>query len=154
MVDNHFETADSLCKGREPAVWKWLASHRCKHHLNDKNEIVNGTKIQIDSELESSTLFEVPKESNNNNNTTTKSSSPRNMPSIPLERPNNNTKAVNLRISENTDAAMNRSHDKLPSNGSNFNTLPLADASDSNDTAIGPLDAKTLPSKECQSILP
>ena len=41
-------------------------------------------------------------------------------------------------IEENTDADINRSHDLLPSNGSNPPLLPLLDASNSNDALCRP----------------
>ena len=62
VFDDNFETADSLRKGVEPKRWKWLATHKKEYHLNDRNEIIDGTKVWADAELESSVLFEVPKE--------------------------------------------------------------------------------------------
>ena len=64
VLDDNFKTLDSLYKGAEPATWKWIAYHERKYHSNDNNEIIDGTMIWKDSEVESGTLFEVPKEHN------------------------------------------------------------------------------------------
>ena len=61
------------------------------------------------------------------------------MPLIPLERPiNKNTEVNNPEIEINYDAAVNRSHDLLPSNGSNSDVQPPVDRSNSNDASHRP----------------
>ena len=57
-----FENIESLRKGVEPKRWKWLWEHKRECHLNDKGDIADGAKTWTDTKLESSTLFEVPKE--------------------------------------------------------------------------------------------
>ena len=70
---------------------------------------------------------------------TTDSSSSKNVPSIPLERPiNNNAEVKNPEIEVNSDAAINRSHDLLLSNGSNSAVQPPVDRSNSNDASHRP----------------
>lgn len=64
MFDDDFETANSLRKGTEPKRWKWLATHKRECHFDDDGNVIDGMKVWIDSELESSILFEVPKEKN------------------------------------------------------------------------------------------
>ena len=64
MFDDNFETVESLRKGVEPQRWKWLATHKREYHLDDNGKILDGTKVWTDTELESSILFEVPKEKN------------------------------------------------------------------------------------------
>ena len=61
MFDDNVETVCSLRKGLELARQKWLASLKLECHLIDKKEIIDGTKIWTDSDVESSTLFEVPR---------------------------------------------------------------------------------------------
>ena len=64
VFDDNFETVDSLRRGVEPKRWKSLPTHKIEYHLNDNNEIIDGTKVWTYSKLESSILFEVPKETN------------------------------------------------------------------------------------------
>ena len=82
---------------------------------------MDGTKIWTDLDLESSTLFEAPKEKNLNE--TNNSSSTENKPPIPFERNNNNNNNndgdVNTIIEEHNDTAINRSHELFPSNEKN-----------------------------------
>ena len=59
--DDNFQTVESLCKGIEPNRWKLLQEHEREYHLNGKGDIIDGTKTWTDTELESSTLFEVLK---------------------------------------------------------------------------------------------
>ena len=89
-------------KGIEPKRWKWLATHKREYHINDKNEIIDGTKVWTDTELESSILFEVPKENNSDNvdNATENA----NGVSQTLDTGNNN-------VAETTENANGSSHD-------------------------------------------
>ena len=134
--DDNFETADSLRKGTEPIKWKWLASDKRECHLNDKKGNHRWHKTWTDSELERSTMFEVPKESNDD--TTNNKSSAETTPSILLVRHvnvniNNNNEEINATIAENNDVTNNRSHDILPSDGFNSTVLPPLCTSTSND---------------------
>ena len=65
VFDDNFETVDASRKGVEPKRWKWLVEHRRQHHVNDEGDTIDGTKMWTFSELESSALFEVPKENLN-----------------------------------------------------------------------------------------
>ena len=67
MFDDNFKTIASLRSGIEPSLWKWLCENHREFHLNDNNENIDNVKTWTESELESSILFEVPKESNNDN---------------------------------------------------------------------------------------
>ena len=127
VFDDRFETVESLREGTEPVRWNWLASHKREHHLNDRKEIIHIAKIRTGAALGSSTLLEVPKE--NDNHATTDSSSSENMSSIPLESQINKNKheVINPEIAINSGTDVNRSHDILPSNGSNSTVQPLAD---------------------------
>ena len=104
--------------------------------MNDKKEIMDGTKTWTGSKLENSTLFKVPKE---NNITMTKNqSSAETSPSIPIVRPtnvnmNNNNEQINATIIENTDTTNNRSRYLLPSDGLNSMVPPPLNSSTSND---------------------
>ena len=53
-----------MWKGIELKRWKCLATHKRECHFDDNGNITNGTKVWTDTELESSILFEVPKEKN------------------------------------------------------------------------------------------
>lgn len=106
VFDDNFETVDSLRRGIEPKRWRWLATHKREYHLNDKNEIIDGTKVWTDTELESSTLFEVPKETERNVDATTENANGASQ--------SQDTNATNAGIDE-TDGAQ-RSHDPLAAN--------------------------------------
>ena len=60
--DDNFETIDSLRKEVEPTRWKWLAIHKRECHLNEEGDIIDVKKVCTETELESSMLFEFPKE--------------------------------------------------------------------------------------------
>ena len=60
--DDIFEAVDSLWKVIEPKRWRWLMEHDNECHVDEDRKIIDGTKIWTDKELESSVLFEVPKE--------------------------------------------------------------------------------------------
>ena len=62
VFDDNLETVDSLRNGVEPKRWKFLVEHKIEYHLNDNGDITYGTKMCVDSELEISALFEVPKD--------------------------------------------------------------------------------------------
>ena len=112
VLDNSFETVDSLNKNKkEPARWKCLATHKREHHLNNKKETVNGTNIRTDSEIESSNLFEFPKENNLNRTDTTSLAT--NAPPTSLESTinNNNDNPNIIIIAENIDTSLSSSYD-------------------------------------------
>ena len=71
IFNDNFNTVDSLRKGVEPKRWNWLATYKQEYYLNDNNEIIDGTKVWTDIELESSILFKVPKEMSLGNNEST-----------------------------------------------------------------------------------
>ena len=62
VFDDAFETVDALKNGVEPKRWKWLVERKRECSLNDNGDIIDGIKMWTDSELESSMLFEVPKD--------------------------------------------------------------------------------------------
>ena len=62
VFDDNFETVASLYSGIEPKRWRWLSQHRREFNLNDSDAMIENTKVSTDTELERSTLFEVPKE--------------------------------------------------------------------------------------------
>ena len=67
IFDENFETDVSLRSGIKPSQWTYLCEHHRRFHLNDRDQIIENAKLWTESELESSTLFEVPQESNNHN---------------------------------------------------------------------------------------
>ena len=64
VLDDDFETVDSLRRGVEPSRWKWLPKHRREFHLDDNNSMIDNSRTWTDTELESSILFEVTQEPN------------------------------------------------------------------------------------------
>ena len=61
VFDENFETVASLRSGIKPKRWKWLSRHRRELYLNDSDAIIDNIKVWTNTELERSTLFEVPK---------------------------------------------------------------------------------------------
>ena len=62
VFDDNLETVDSLRNGVEPKRWKSLVGHKRACHLNDNGDSIDGTKTWKNVEIESSMLFEVPKD--------------------------------------------------------------------------------------------
>ena len=70
--NNFFETVDSLSTGAEPARWESLETHQRGYHLNNEGKRTDRAKYWTDVELESFTIFEVPKESTSSSKTVKK----------------------------------------------------------------------------------
>ena len=62
VLDDYFEIAPDLNSGTIPEGRKWISEHKREGHLDDEGDIIHNTKVWTDIELQSSVLFEVPKE--------------------------------------------------------------------------------------------
>ena len=70
VFTNDFETIESLGKGAELKRQKQLDQHEQEYYSNDKNIIADRAKMQIDTKIERSMLFEISKEDNSSDSTT------------------------------------------------------------------------------------